>query len=91
MEVGKELVHPNSTHLDNVPVDNASFAVVKVDMVHENVKNLKLEVPTDDTILTLLDAITRRVQWRRTCIDVDPPASVSTTPVQTQSSPLPLL
>jgi hypothetical protein len=28
-----------------------------MDMVHENLKNLKLEVPPDDTTLTLRDAI----------------------------------
>jgi hypothetical protein len=39
--------------------------------VHENTKNLKLEVPPDDTTLTLRDVFIRRVQWRRTDIDVD--------------------
>jgi hypothetical protein len=48
--------------LDDVPIDNVSFAVVKVDMVHENVKNLNLEVAPDDTTLTLRDVVTRRVQ-----------------------------
>jgi hypothetical protein len=42
---------------------------------------MKLEVPPDDSTLTLWDAIIRRVQWRRTSIDVDPTtvASASTT------------
>jgi hypothetical protein len=40
-------------------------------MVYENVKNMKLEVPPHDKTLTLQDVITRRVQWRRTSIDVD--------------------
>jgi hypothetical protein len=54
--------------------------MIKVDMVHENVKNLNLEVAHDDTTLTLQDAVTRRVQWRITSIDVDPVAiSASTT------------
>jgi hypothetical protein len=50
-------------------------------MVRENVKNMKLEVPPDDTMLTLWDATTRRIQWRRTSIDVDlsGTASASTT------------
>jgi hypothetical protein len=61
MEIRKGLVYPNSARLDDVPVDNASFAMVKVDMVHEKAKNLKLKVPPGDTMLTLLDAITRRV------------------------------
>ena len=35
----------------------------------------------DDTTLTMQDAVTRRVQWKRTYIDVDPlvAASASTT------------
>jgi hypothetical protein len=34
------------------------------------------QVP-DDTTLTMQDAITRRVQWRRTSINVDPSAAAS--------------
>jgi hypothetical protein len=30
--------------LDDVQIDASSYAVVKVDMVHENLKDLKLEV-----------------------------------------------
>jgi hypothetical protein len=71
MEVEKGLVYPHLTLLDDVSIDIASYVVVKVDMVHENVKNLKLEVAPDDTMLTLWDAVTRRVQWRRTTVDVD--------------------
>jgi hypothetical protein len=59
--------------------------VVKVDMVHENMKNLNLEVAPDDTTLTLRDAVTRRVKWWTTSIDVDPAAvSASTTPSLSQ-------
>jgi hypothetical protein len=76
--------------LDDVLIDSVSFAVVKVDMVHENVKNLNLGVAPDDTTLTLRDAMTRRVQWRRTSIDVDPTAiSASTTPSQSQPHTIP--
>jgi hypothetical protein len=56
-----------------------------MDMVHESLKDLKLEVPPDDTTLTLRDAVTRKVQWRWTSIDVDPStagASASTTTSQ---------
>jgi hypothetical protein len=59
--------------------------MVKVDMVHDNMKNMKLEVPPDDTMLTLRDVITRMVQWRRTYIDVDP--SVATSASTTASQP----
>jgi hypothetical protein len=67
--------------LDNVQIDVSSYTVIKVDMVHENSKDLKLEVPLDDMTLTMRDAVTRRVQWRRTSIDVDRSiaASASTT------------
>jgi hypothetical protein len=64
MEVGRGLVYPHQTKLDDIQIDTSSYAVVKVDMVHENSKNLMLEVPPDDMTLTLWDAITRRVQWR---------------------------
>jgi hypothetical protein len=81
MEVGKGIVYPKMYTLDGVPINSVSFDVVKVDMVHENVKNLNLEVAPDDTTLTLWDTVTKRVQWRRTSIDVDLAAiSASTTP-----------
>jgi hypothetical protein len=76
--------------LDDVPIDSVSFAVVKVDMVHENAKNLNLDVAPNDTTLTLRDVVTRRVQWRRTSIDVDPVAiSTSTTPSLSQQHTIP--
>jgi hypothetical protein len=34
--------------------------------VHESMKNLNLEVAPDGTTLTLRDAVTRSVEWRRT-------------------------
>jgi hypothetical protein len=63
--------------------------MVKLDMVLENLKDLKLEVPPNDTTLTIRDAVTRRVQWRWTSIDVDPiaTASVSTSASQPNTSP----
>jgi hypothetical protein len=62
MEVRKWLVYPHQTLLDDVQINELAYAVVKVDMVHENAKNMKLEVPPYNTTLTLRDAITRRVQ-----------------------------
>jgi hypothetical protein len=53
MEVGKGIIYPRMYTPDDVPIDSVSFAMVKVDMVHENVKNLNLEVAPDDTTLTL--------------------------------------
>jgi hypothetical protein len=64
MEVGRGLVYPRQTMLDNVEIDTSSYGVVKVDMVHDNSKDLKLKVPPGDTALTMMDAVTRRVQWR---------------------------
>jgi hypothetical protein len=61
MEVWRGLVYPRQTMLYDVEIDVSSYAVVKVDMVHENLKDLKLEVPPDDTTLTMWDAVTRRV------------------------------
>jgi hypothetical protein len=56
--------------------------MVKVDMMHDNSKDLKPEVPQDDTMLTMRDAVARRIQWRWTTIDIDPAvaASALTTP-----------
>jgi hypothetical protein len=58
-------------------------------MVRENAKNMNLEVPPDNMALTLWDVITRRVQWRRAYIDVNPSAiaSASTTASQPNISP----
>jgi hypothetical protein len=50
--------------LDDIQVDTTPYVVVKVDMVHENSKDLKLKVPPDDMTLTMRDAVTTRVQWR---------------------------
>jgi hypothetical protein len=61
-EVGRGLVYPCQTMLDYVEIDTSSYIVVKVDMVHENPKDLKLEVPLDDMTLTMRDAVARRVQ-----------------------------
>jgi hypothetical protein len=90
IEIGKGIIYPRMYTLDDVPIDSVSFVAVKVDMVHENTKNLNLEVPNDDTTLTLWDAMTRRVQWSRTSIDVDPAAiSASTTPSLSQQHTIP--
>jgi hypothetical protein len=61
MEVGRGLVYPHHTMLDDVQIDASSYIMIKVDMVHENSKDLKLEVLPDDTTQTLWDAVTRRV------------------------------
>jgi hypothetical protein len=77
MEVGRGLVYPRETMLDDVQIDTSSYAVLKVGMVHDNSKDLKLDVPPDDTMLTMRDAIARRVQWRWTTIDIDPATTAS--------------
>jgi hypothetical protein len=88
MEVERGLVYPHHTMLDDVQIDTSSYAMVKVDMVHDNSKELRLEVPPHNTILTMRDAVIRRVQWIRTSIDVDPSTvdSASTTPSQSNTS-----
>jgi hypothetical protein len=89
MEVGRGLAYPRQTMLDDVQINTSSYVVVKVDMVHDNLKDLKLEVPPDDMTLTIRDAVSIRVQWRQTSIDVDPSAAAlaSTTPSQLNTSP----
>jgi hypothetical protein len=77
--------------LDDVQIDASSYVVVKVNMVHENSKYLKLEVPPDDTTLTLQDAVTRRVQWRRTSIDIDPSVTASASNTTSQPNTAPAL
>jgi hypothetical protein len=74
MEVRRGLVYPCKTMLDDIEINVSSYAVVKVDMVLENSKDLKLEVSPDDMMLTMQDTVTRRVQWRRISIYVDPSA-----------------
>jgi hypothetical protein len=75
MKVEKRLVYPHQALLDDVQINISTYDVVKADIVYENVKNMKLEVPPDDTMLTLWDILTRMVQWRRTSIDVDSSAA----------------
>jgi hypothetical protein len=70
-------VYPHQTMLNDVQIDTSSYVVVKVDMVHDNSKDLKLKVPLDDTTLTMQDAIARRVQWRWTTIDIYQVAATS--------------
>jgi hypothetical protein len=58
MEVGRGLVYPHQTMLDDIQIDTSSYIVVKVNMVHDNSKDLKLEVPLDDMTLAMRDAVT---------------------------------
>jgi hypothetical protein len=51
--VGKGLVYPHQTLLDDIQIEASSYAMVMVDMVHENAKNMKLEVSPEDMLLTL--------------------------------------
>jgi hypothetical protein len=67
-----------SNLLDNIQINASAYVVVMLDVVHENTKNMNLEVPPDDMTLTLWVVISRRVQWTRTYIDVDPSAAAST-------------
>jgi hypothetical protein len=90
MKVEKGILYPRMYTLDDVPIDSVSFDVAKMDIVHKNTNNLNLEAAPDDTTLTLWDAVTRRVQWRRTSMNVEPTAlSVSTTPSLSQQHTIP--
>jgi hypothetical protein len=46
-------------------------------------------VPPDDTTLTLWDAVTRKVKWRRTSIDVDPSVAASASNAVSQPNTTP--
>jgi hypothetical protein len=89
LEVRRVLVYPCQTMLDDVQIDTSPYVVVKVDMVHDNSKDLKLKMPSDDTTLTMWEAVTITVQWRWTSIDIDQSAatSASTTPSPPNSRP----
>jgi hypothetical protein len=87
MEVGRGIVYPCQTMLNDIQINTSSYVVVKVDMVHDKSKDLKLEVPPDDTTLTMRDAVVRRVQWRRTSIDIDPAAAASSLTSPASMSP----
>jgi hypothetical protein len=87
IEVRRGLVYPCQTMLDDVQINTSSYVVVKVDMVHDNLKDLKLEVPPDDTRLTMWDTVARRVQWRWTSIVIDPAASPSASTFPASMSP----
>jgi hypothetical protein len=87
MEVGRGLVYPRQTMVDDVQIDTSSYDVVKVDMVHDNSKDLKLKVPPDDTTLTMRHVVARRVQWRWTSIDIDPTSTASASTSPTLMSP----
>jgi hypothetical protein len=87
MEVRRGLVYPRQIMLDNVQIDTSSYAMVKVDMMHDNLKNLKLEVPPDDMTLSMWHAVARRVQWRRTSINIDLAATASASTSHALMSP----
>jgi hypothetical protein len=53
MEVRRGLVYPCQTMLNNVQIDASCYVVVKGDKVHGNLKDLKLELQPDDTMLIL--------------------------------------
>jgi hypothetical protein len=61
MEVGRGLMYSRQTMLDDIEIDTSSCVVVKVDMMHDNSKDLKLELPRDDTTLTMQDVVTRKI------------------------------
>jgi hypothetical protein len=54
-------VYPHQIMLNYVQINTSSDAVIRVDMVLDNLKDLKLEVPADDMLLTMQDAVARRV------------------------------
>jgi hypothetical protein len=87
LEVERGLVYPHQTTLNDVQINTSSYVVVKVDMVHDNLKDLKLDVPPDDTTMTMRDVVGGRVQWRQTTIDINPAVATSTLTSPASMSP----
>jgi hypothetical protein len=91
MEVERGLVYPCQTMLDYDLINTSSYVVVKVDMVHENLKDMKLEVSSDDTTLTSID-----VDPSATALASIAPASIFPktrsflSPIREQSCPSPI-
>ncbi|KAG2561432.1 hypothetical protein PVAP13_8KG213701 [Panicum virgatum] len=70
MEVAKGLVYPQQTILHSVLI-LFGYAVVKVEMVIDDAKDIELVPPPNDEIRTLGEAILQRIQWKRSCIVVN--------------------
>ncbi|CAN6381665.1 unnamed protein product [Urochloa humidicola] len=73
VEVAKCLVYPKQSILHSVPV-LSGYAVVKVEMVCNKSEHDVLDPPPpNDEIKTFGQAMLQRIQWKRSCIIVNPP------------------
>jgi hypothetical protein len=91
MEVERGLVYPRQTMLDDDLVNTSSYVVVKVDMVHENSKDLKLEVSSDDTTLTSIDVDPSAAALASiTPASIFPKTRLFLSPIREQSCPSPI-
>lgn len=81
VEVGTGVVYPQDLFInEEVPI-REGFAAVRIDIVHENMMDAQLEVPTDDDKKTLRLAQYTKVQWRRSLILTEStPSSATPTP-----------
>lgn len=64
------------------------YAKVQVDMVHPNFVGIELDMPQDDEVMTLGQAIHCFIQWRKRDITLDPAESSSPHVQLPRSSPL---
>lgn len=71
IELARGVVLPGQTVCHTVPV-GPDFAVVKPDVVWTNCRAHPLEIPIEDEVTTLGDALHQRIQWRRADILVPP-------------------
>ena len=72
IELSQRIVQPGDKECHTVPVQDG-YVVVKIDFVHQNAKDIALPIllPEAD-IYTLGDAITKRIQWKKSGILIPP-------------------
>jgi len=90
MAVAKGLVYPQQTILRSVPI-LFGYAVVKVEMVIDDAKDIELVPLPNDEIRTLGEAILQRIQWKRSGIVVNHTSSAEPPKIVAQHSSPPIL
>lgn len=90
MKVAKGLVYPQQTILHSVPI-LFGYAVVKVEMVIDDAKDIELVPLPNDEIRTLGEAILQRIPWKRSGIVVNHTSSAEPPKIVAQRSSPPIL
>ena len=72
IELAQGIVQPGDKECHTVPVQDG-YVVVKIDFVHQNAKDIALPIPLPEAdIYTLGDAVTMRIQWKKSGILIPP-------------------